>query len=91
MSSNLEGQAQNNDVQNSSSSAITSENMWYLLNKATVSQTQVESKFPMGGNIQVQGGQKNIQLSLQKEFWNNTSRWSVVLQLKSPGPVSPHC
>lgn len=82
--------AQNNDVQNSSSSAIAGENTTYLLNKSVASQTQLESKFPMGGNIQVQGGQKNLQLSLQKEFRNNTSGGSAVLQLKSPGPVSPH-
>lgn len=110
MRPNLEGQAQNTDVQNSSSSAIAGENTPYLLNKSlvcnqaqneqdshdpvmlspAVSQTQLESKFPMGGNIQVQGGQKNVQLSLQREFQSNSSGGSAVLQLKSPGPVSPH-
>ena len=68
MSPNLEGQAQNNDVQNSSSSVIAGENMSYLLNKSAVSQTQVESKFPMGGNIQVQGGQKIYSSHYKKSF-----------------------
>ena len=68
MSPNLEGKAQNNDVQNSSSSPITGENMWYILNKSTVSQTQVERKFPMGGNIQVQGGQNIYSSHYKKSF-----------------------
>lgn len=110
MSPNLEGQAQNNDVQNSSSSVIAGENTPYLLKKLlvcnqaqnqkdlhdpvmlspAVSQTQLDSKFSTGGNIQGQGGQKNALLSLQRQFQNNASGGSAVLQLNSTGPVSPH-
>lgn len=55
-----------------------------------VSQTELDSKFSTGGTIQGQESQKNVQLSVQRQFQNNTSGGSAVLQLNTPSLVSPH-
>lgn len=55
-----------------------------------VSQTELDSKFSTGGTIQGQESQKNVQLSVERQFQNNTSGGSAVLQLNTPSLVSPH-